>query len=139
MKTKINALIVCCTILLLICGCESKNTKEQQYDNGTLEDQLVEIDVNGKEKINGIRSSFKDAMDSYEEFFNEYVDFMNKYINADSEDMLRMMGDYADYMNQYSETMKKLEELDTEELSNEEVIYYTQVMSRITQKLLEIE
>lgn len=84
----------------------------------------------------GIRPEFKRAMDSYEAFFDEYVEFMKKYM--ESEDVASMMADYADMMTQYADTMRALEEIDEDELSAEEVLYYSEAMARISQKLLEI-
>lgn len=84
----------------------------------------------------GIRPEFKEAMDSYEAFFDEYVEFMKEYM--ESEDVASMMGDYADMMTQYADTMRALEEIDEDELSTEEALYYSEVMARISQKLLEI-
>ena len=84
-----------------------------------------------------IRSDFKEAMDSYEAFFDEYIAFMTKYYESDTDDMLSMMTDYTNYMTQYTETLAKLDSLDTDELSDEEALYYAEVTSRITSKLLE--
>lgn len=84
----------------------------------------------------GIRPEFKEAMDSYEAFIDEYAAFMEKYLN--SEASLSMLGDYANYMKRYTETMEKMEAVDEGELSVDEALYYTQVQSRITQKLINI-
>lgn len=53
--------------------------------------------------------------------------------------MLDMMDDYTDYMEQYVEIMEKFEELESEDLSTEEALYYAEVASRISAKLLEVE
>ncbi len=86
---------------------------------------------------NGISAEFKSAMDSYEAFFDEYVEFMNKYNKSD--DTLGMLNDYMDFMSRYSEMMEKLNAVDSDELSTEEALYYTEVVTRINKKLLEIE
>jgi len=86
--------------------------------------------------VDGIRPEFKEAMDSYEEFFDEYVAFMKSYM--DSDDPLSMMTEYTQMMEKFVKTMSKLEEIDEEELSDAEALYYADVMLRINQKLLEV-
>ncbi len=86
----------------------------------------------------GIRPEFKEVMDGYEAFFDEYVEFMKKYMNADATTMLGLMSDYAEYMTQYTETMSKLSELEDGEMTTEEALYFMEVYSRITAKLLEV-
>ena len=78
-------------------------------------------------------------MDEYEAFFDSYVEFMKKYKNADASDLASMMVDYTTYMTEYTETMEALEKIeDDEDLSNEELVYYTEVMGRINTKLAEV-
>ena len=84
----------------------------------------------------GIRTEFKEAMDSYEKFFDEYVAFMKAYMA--SENPIGMMSEYAAMVQQYVDTMNKLQSVDQSQLSNEEALYYTEVMLRINQKLLEV-
>ena len=43
------------------------------------------------------------------------------------------------YMNKYADTMQKLNSLNQEELSEEELLYYTKTMARISKKLLEVQ
>ena len=88
----------------------------------------------GQSSDAGIDPDFKAAMDSYEAFFNEYVAFMEKYANSD--DPTSMLADLAIYMERYAETMEKLEAIDEGELTNEEALYYAEVSSRISQKLI---
>lgn len=84
----------------------------------------------------GIRSEFKEAMDSYEKFFNEYCTFMKKY--SSSSNQASLMNDYLDFMSQYAEMMDELNDIGNQDLTLEELSYYTEVMSRINKKLLEI-
>ena len=86
----------------------------------------------------GIRPEFKAAMDSYEEFFDEYIEFIKEYESAEPTEMLEMLTDYTEYMTDFAEAMDALEEMEDDEMSAEEALYYTQVSSRITQKLLAI-
>lgn len=89
-------------------------------------------------QIEGIRPEFQEAMDSYEAFFDEYVSFMKEYENASQDDILGMMDEYTDYLKQYTETMSKMEALDDGDLSTEEALYYAEVTSRISKKLIEV-
>lgn len=85
--------------------------------------------------VNGIRPEFKEVMDTYEAFFDEYCEFMKKYNSA--EDSTSMLLDYTNYLTKYTEVMEKLDEISDEELSDAELLYYTEVMTRISQKLTE--
>ena len=78
-------------------------------------------------------------MDSYEAFFDEYIEFMKEYKDADTDEIMGMMEDYVDYMTKYTETMNELEELENEDMNSAEALYYAEVTSRISQKLLEVE
>lgn len=84
----------------------------------------------------GIDPDFKAAMDSYEKFFDEYVIFMKAY--KESDDVTSMANEYTAMVMQYLETMTALQEIDEDTLSDEEVLYYAEVMLRINQKLLEV-
>lgn len=84
----------------------------------------------------GLTPSFKEAMDSYEAFFDEYCDFMERY--ASSSNPASMAVDYAKFMARYSETMDKMNAIDEDSLSPEDYAYYTEVMDRVNQKLLDV-
>ena len=73
-------------------------------------------------------------MDSYEAFIDEHIAFMNEYAN--SNDTSSMLIDYLAYLEKFSETMEKLDAIDESELTVAEALYYSEVMSRISQKLL---
>ena len=107
---------------------ESNNSKDKDSKK----------DKNTKETSEGVSPEFKKAMDSYEAFFDEYVKFMKKYMNADSDDMLSMASDYADYMKKYTETMEAMNEINEDELSTADALYYAEVNARISVKLLEV-
>lgn len=92
--------------------------------------------TNNTTVANGINPDFKAAMDSYEKFFDEYVIFMKAY--QESDDVASMANEYTAMMMQYLETMTVLQEIDEDTLSDEEALYYAEVMLRINQKLLEV-
>lgn len=83
----------------------------------------------------GISPEFKAAMDECEAFVDEYVAFMKKY--QESQD-LSMMGEYLSMLQRYTETMSALDEIDEGALSDQEALYYAEVMLRINQKLLSV-
>lgn len=107
---------------------EQPEEESGETDDTSNESSAVDSDV--------IRPEFQTAMDSYEAFFDEYVAFMQEYNNSD--DVTSMLTDYTNYMNQYTDTMSKMEALDDGTLSDAELAYYTEVMNRVTQKLLEV-
>lgn len=111
---------------------ESENTT---ITNETSDETLQE-EITQQDSKSGIRQEFKDMMDSYEAFFDEYCEFMKKY--NDSDDVTAMLADYTDYMTKYVEFMGKLEEVDEDELSTEEALYYAEVSARISKKVLEV-
>lgn len=92
--------------------------------------------VSSEENISGIRPEFKETLDSYEEFFDSYCEFMEKYLSSPAD--LSLLNDYSDFTEQYEETSEKLDELGKEDMSEEELNYYMEVMMRITTKLLSI-
>ena len=96
----------------------------------------AENDSSSEEMVDGMRVSFKEAMDSYEKFFDEYVAFMKKY--QESDNAAEMLSDYLKFMDQYSEMTKKMEEWNDGTLNDAELQYYLDTMNRVTQKLLEI-
>lgn len=95
--------------------------------------------IDEKNELKGIRPEFKEAMDSYEAFFDKYIDFMNRYESADTTELMNMMTDYLQYMTDFVETMEEMEEMEDEEMSTEEALYYAQVTSRISRKLMAVE
>lgn len=86
---------------------------------------------------NGIRTEFKEAMDSYEKFMDEYVAFMKKYENSDGTDM-SLLADYANYMSKYADMVDKFDKWEDEDLNNAEMAYYLDVQTRVNKKLLEV-
>lgn len=81
-------------------------------------------------------ADFKATMDSYEAFIDEYVAFMNKYQKSDN--VVSMATDYAGMMKRYSEFSQKVDAIDENSLSSEDSAYYTEVMTRCTQKLASV-
>ena len=86
-------------------------------------------------RADGVSPEFKRYMDSYEEFFDEYLDFMNSMDGEGSG--LDVLLRYAVMMERYAEVMDSLDAIGEEDLSTADELYYLEVLSRISQKLLE--
>ena len=112
---------------------ESKDEGNTESDNESTEE---DENVSSGELDNGMRPEFKEALDSYEEFINDYCDFMKRY--STSGNSLSMLGDYLKFVAQYAEMVDKIDKIGNEEMNDAELIYYTEVMMRVTQKLSEI-
>ena len=77
---------------------------------------------------------FDEAIDAYESFIDEYIAFMKTY--AESDNSLALLADYVKFaakLEEYDHKMDKLEE----ELTDEEDIYFLEVLNRCNVKLLE--
>ena len=105
-------------------------TSETEPEPSTSEDSSTPDDSE-------IRPEFKETMDSYEAFFDTYVSFMTEYANTD--DPSAMLIDYLAYLEEYTEMMEQLDAIDETELTTAELLYYSEVMSRISQKLLTVD
>lgn len=111
------------------------NNSNNDSGNNNNDNNTDNNGTNSGELINGMRPEFKEAMDSYEAFFDEYCAFMKTYNS--SSNPTSMLNDYLNFMSRYTETMNKLNEINDDEMNNAELLYYTEVMVRINQKLLE--
>lgn len=114
---------------------EEKVSVEQEKGPEAAEEETADAKV-AEQNNGGMRPEFKEAMDGYEAFFDEYVAFMQK-MSSDPGDF-SMLAEYATFMLQYEDTMEKLDEIDEEDLSTEELAYYIEVTARIEQKLLSV-
>ncbi len=124
---------------------KSKEDKEQTKDKDAVEQSSDEdSEGNGEGEdgdsqdagAEGIRPEFKEAMDSYEAFYDEYCDFFEKY-NENPTDV-KLIAEYADIMQKAADMDDKFNEWNGEDLSPEELEYYVEVSSRVTQKMLDV-
>lgn len=108
-------------------------TEETTTEKTTTE----EVTAAGQESASddAIRPEIKEAIDSYEAFVDEYSEFMKKYNSSD--DSLSMLGDYLKYAEKSLEMAKEFEDIENEELTEAESLYYSEVLLRCSQKLLE--
>ncbi len=116
---------------------DAESPAEEETEEETEPVTEKEEEVQGEEMVDGMRVSFKNAMDEYEEFMNEYVTFMKKYYESDGTD-LTLLTDYADYIADYAEVAEAFEQWDSEEMNDKELTYYLEVMNRVNEKLLEV-
>lgn len=81
--------------------------------------------------FNTVDPEYKELLDSYEDFVDAYIDFLNNmdWTNA------TMNQEYLNYMNKLSEFEKKLDDYNYKSLSDADIEYYTEVMTRVSQKL----
>lgn len=86
---------------------------------------------------NGLDDDFKAAMDSYEKFMDGYIAFMKKYKESNGTD-LSILTDYAKWMSDYAKVCEEFASWESQDLSTEELSYYLEVQTRVTQKLLEV-
>lgn len=49
-----------------------------------------------------------------------------------------MLQEYTEMMTKYNDMAEKMDSIDTDTLSSEELVYYTLVMGRVTEKLAEL-
>lgn len=81
----------------------------------------------------GLRPSFKAAMDSYEAFYDDYCDFMRLYDSDASS--ITLLADYTAMVLKAAYAAETFEAWD-DDLSDAELKYYIDVNYRVTQKLL---
>lgn len=112
-------------------GTQQVTNKDQATEKPT--EKATEKATEAPTKKSGISKEFKEAMDSYEAYFNEYVDATNKYMNNTSD--LLAFAEYTKLLAKYADTMKKLDAIKSDSLTDEELAYYTQVNARIAAKL----
>ena len=87
-----------------------------------------------EEKASGIRQELIDFLDSYEAVMNEYIEFMKNYKPND----ITMLSKYTEILQKYTDFAQKAQAWENKDLNNEELIYYTKVLNRVNEKLLEV-
>ena len=111
---------------------EEKKNSEQTTEN-------IDVEVKEETKENDssvIRPEIKAAIDSYEVFVDEYCEFMKKY--ASSSDTSSMLLDYAQYTTKLADMEAKMDAIENENLNVAEDQYYSDVLLRCSQKLLNV-
>ena len=86
--------------------------------------------------VDGMRTEFKEAIDSYEAFYSEYCDFMKEYRKNPTD--LTLLAKYGDLMKKAVDVEAAFAAWEENELNNEELKYYIDVNSRVMQKLVDV-
>lgn len=82
-----------------------------------------------------MRPEFKDAMDSYEAFCVEYCALLKQYYANPTDYTLLIQ--YSSMMTEYMEMTEKIQEWDNGELNTEEMKYYIEVTTRVSQMIVD--
>ena len=96
---------------------EKTNANEEPEENGA----------------SGIRPDVKAAIDSYEAFVDEYCEFMNSYDKND----LSQLTSYLSLLAKEIEMEEQFDALE-QDLNDQELLYYSEVSLRCSQKLLDL-
>lgn len=116
------------------------DSMDNNVDNNTDSDsdagETTEAEENSTERIDGIRTEFKKAMDSYEAFYREYCEVLKKY-NSNPTDLL-ILTEYTELLGKSVEMSEKFEAWDESEMSEAELKYYVEVSGRVTKMLIEV-
>ena len=131
MKKKICLLLVLAGLsAMIMTGCGNSAANEEKKDISEPETK-VEVQQTKKEDI---RQELKDFLASYEDFMDEYVEFMKNYKEND----LSMLTHYTQILQKYTDFVQKAKSWEGNDLNNEELLYYTDVLNRVSQKLLKV-
>ena len=98
------------------------------------EEEIKEEVIENVTNNSTIRANVKEAIDAYERFIDEYIEFMNRFSNSGSSS-LTLLADYAKYIEKLSDLEDKMDKME-DDLNDAETLYYTEVMLRCSQKLL---
>lgn len=118
---------------------ESVDGQKQEETNGErseIEELELPEETNDSELVDGMRSEFKEAMDSYETFYNEYCEFLQQYSNNPTD--VALIAEYAELVEQAEEVDKKFEAWEGNGMNDVEQKYYIEVHERILKKMREI-
>ena len=84
----------------------------------------------------GIRPEFKAAMDAYEAFYDEYCAFMQKYKQNPMD--LSLLSEYSSMLAKVAEMDEKFNAWDQNDMSDEELKYYLDVLTRVEKKMIDL-
>lgn len=84
----------------------------------------------------GIRPEFQKTMEENLEFFNEYCEFMKEYSKAPTAAMAIR---YFELLKEYQEAMTALEEMNTKDMTKEEIKLYHDTLNTIKKMLTDLQ
>ena len=130
---QIAAILLALSMLTVLVGCGAKNdggaantakAPEQSAAEETKEDQSSDL----------IRPEIKEAIDAYEVFIDEYCAFMKDYDATD----ISKLAEMSQLLTKEAEMAEKFEAIREKDLNDAEMLYYSEVSVRCSQKMLEI-
>ena len=117
---------------IAVTGCGSDDNIEPEETMQTTEETTTQATTEAVEESSF--EQFKKTMDDYEAFMDSYCELVKKY----NSDPATFMDEYLEMNQKYLVVMEELDEIDEDELTDEELQYYLEVMNRINGKLLEV-
>ncbi|HHW95435.1 MAG TPA: hypothetical protein GX736_05880 [Mogibacterium sp.] len=123
------ALIVIFTICFIFTACGEEKDNSSEAD--ATETEAVEPDATA----DGVTPEFKAELDSLEAFVDEYIAFMDNYMKLEDEEMIQKMSDFSSYSDKFTKFLGKIDAIDEESLSPEDLAYYDKVYNRMLKKL----
>ena len=113
---------------------EASSEEESPEEESSEEESSAEESSEEAETIDQalIRDDIRDAIDSYEAFIDEYCEFLESYDSSD----LTMLAKYAEMLQKEVEMSQKFDAMADEDLTEAEVLYYSEVSIRCSQKIL---
>ena len=111
-----------------------KQDVEKKEENTEVEPAREEKSEDKKKDSAGLRPDIKEAIDSYEEFMDEYIELMQE-IGKNPSDMA-ILAKYTEFATKSLDVSEKFEALEDEDLTDEELRYYTEVALRVEGKML---
>ena len=114
---------------------ESSSEKpEKEPTEEPEEEEPAEEESAEESQASGIRPDVKEAIDAYEAFIDEYCEFITVY--SDDPTNAELIAEYLEFMVKLEEEERKIDALD-KDLTEEEDVYYTEVLLRCSEKLNE--
>ena len=124
----------------LLDGMTSSSSTTAATTSAQTEEAAATPEATSEQADNGeVDPAVREFCDTYEAFVDEYVAFMQRYNNASSDEQAAMMNDYLVILQRYTEMAEKMDAMtDNEDTWNDATyLYYSEVMLRCSQKLLE--
>lgn len=125
-------LMLALTMGITMTGCGSDESTEVEATTQVVE-ETTEVTTTESESDSSFEQ-FKKTMDDYEAFMDSYCELLEKY-NADP---ATFSAEYLEMNQKYVTVMSELDEIDEDELTDEELQYYLEVMGRINTRLAEV-
>lgn len=115
---------------------ESNDEKRNDAEPSEANDSDILANGEGSENdaASNVTPELKEFLDSYEAYIDRYIAFMKEY--QDSGYSASMMNDYLAILEEYSNFTEKAESYDEDNMSDEDLAYYVEVIGRVSQKLL---